>query len=205
MTETVTAQLLKSWHGGHEDGLDALLERHLPWIRIHVRRRLGPLLRRGAETSDYVQDAMIEFLRYGPRIVISDDDHFRALIVRIVENSLRNKYDWFTAQRRAIARERPIPSDTILRLDPPKDSVKTPSQSVQRHEDEAWVRLCMELIDPEDSEIIILRQWEHLSFVQIGEKLGISANTARMRHNRAVNRLAEQVGNLRRRNIDCLR
>ena len=162
--ERSTSQLLRRWHSGERAGLDGLLERHLPWVRNHVRGRLGPLLRRKAETMDYVQDAMVQFLRYGPSVLVAEDDHFRALLVRIVENSIRNKYDWFTARRRAVSREKPLPPDTVLSLDQPVDQVTRPSQDAANNENEAWVRLGLELIDPEDSEVVILRQWQDLSF-----------------------------------------
>lgn len=202
--KTATSQYLQQWQRGDQKGLDGLLERHLPWIQAHVRKRLGPLLRRKGDTSDYVQDAIIQFLKYGPRILISEDGHFRALLLRIVENSLRDKHDWFTARRRAVARERPLPTDTVLSLDPPQGSDKTPSQVAQEQEDEAWIRLGMELLDPEDREPLILRQWESLSFKEIGERLGISTDAAWMRHNRAVQRLAKKVGDLRRRGISSV-
>ena len=55
------------------------------------------------ESSDIVQDAALQFLKYGPRFILSDEEKFRALLVRIVENVLRDKHDWFSARRRAIA------------------------------------------------------------------------------------------------------
>jgi RNA polymerase sigma factor (sigma-70 family) len=144
---------------------------------------------------------MVQFLQYGPRIQISDDNHFRALLVRIVENALRDKYDWFTARRRAISKECPLPTDTVLCLDPPKPLIKTPSTDAHDHEREAWVRLGTELLDAEDREVLILRQWENLSYAEIGKRLDISADAARMRNNRAIARLGEIVGELRRGNI----
>jgi len=199
--ETETSRLLKKWHSGERAGLDGLLDRHLPWIRNHVRGRLGSLLRVKAETMDYVQDAMVQFLKYGPSILVAEDDHFRALFVRIVENSIRNQYDWFTAQRRAVSREKPLPPDTVLSIDRPVDRVVRPSQEAANNENEAWVRLGLELIDADDSKVLILRQWQDLSFAAIGERLDISAAAARMRHNRAVTRLAREVGKLRRGQI----
>jgi hypothetical protein len=79
--ESRTLGYLEQWKGGDPAGLDALLDRHLPWIRAHVRKRIGPLLRKKTESCDYLLDVIIEFLR--------------------------NKHDWFTARRRAISRERP--------------------------------------------------------------------------------------------------
>jgi RNA polymerase sigma factor (sigma-70 family) len=144
---------------------------------------------------------MVQFLQYGPRIQINDEDHFRALLVRIVENGLRDKNDWFKARRRAISQECPLPSDTILCLDNPRQRVKTPSAAAQDSEREAWVRLGMELLEPEEREVLVFRQWENLSFAKIGERLGITADAARMRNNRAISRLGEIVGELRRGNF----
>ena len=62
---TDTPDLLRRWHEGDEAALSRLLERELPWIRQLVHRRLGPLLRRSGETQDFVQEAMVEVLRYG--------------------------------------------------------------------------------------------------------------------------------------------
>jgi len=198
---TMTSQCLTRWNKGEEEGLETLLEHHLPWILNRVRKRLGPELRNMVESSDIVQDAAIQFFRYGPRIHISDENHFCALLARIIENVLRDKHKWFTARRREVARARPLPDDTVLHLDPPRASIQTPSQSLDRHEREAWVRLGMEILGPEDQEVLVLRQWEGLSFNEIGERLGISANAARMRSERAVTRLGRKIGALRRGKI----
>lgn len=188
---------LQQWHSGNRQGLEALIERHLSWIHAQVRKRMGPNLRKKAETCDYVQDAMIQFLQYGPRFIMSDDAAFRALMVQIVENTLRDKNDWFTACRRNIARERPLPPDTVLSLDPPEKQTGTPSRSAERHEREAWIRLGMEFLEPEDREVLVLRQWEKRSLAEIGEHFGTTQKAAWMRHNRALKRLGTIIWELR--------
>jgi RNA polymerase sigma factor (sigma-70 family) len=200
--KTDTSQYLTQWHAGHREGIDALLERHMPWIRDQVRLRMGPVLRRRGDTGDYVQDAMVEFLIYGPRFMLSDEGQFRALILKIVQNTLRNRVDRFTAKRRAVSRERPLPSDTILCLDSPHPSVKTPSQSAAGHEQEAWVRLGMEFVDDPTREVLVLRDWDRLTFGDIGRRLGISSEAARKRYHRAFTRLADKVLMLRRGELD---
>lgn len=196
--QAVTQQLLHQWNEGDEQSLNKLLDRHLGWIREYAHRRLGAFLRSKGETCDFVQDAMVEFLRYGPRIRITDENHFRALIMRIVENTVRGKHDFFMAQRRRISRQQPLPSDTVLSLDPPKVGVERPSQAALKNEQEAWVRLGLELIDPADSEIIVLHQWTGLPFAKIAEQLQITAEAATMRHSRAVSKLGRVVARLRR-------
>ena len=199
---TKTSLFLQQWHEGNQDGLNALLERHLPWIKGQVRKRLTPPLRNKAETVDYIQDVVVQFLHYAPKFTVSKDAQFRALLLRVVENTLMNKYEWYTARRRQMARERPLPSDTVLSLDPPERSFRTPSQSVARHEEEAWIRLAMEFLETDDREIIVLREWDKLPYAEIGARLDITANTARMRHDRAVIRLSEKVWDLRSGKLD---
>jgi RNA polymerase sigma-70 factor (ECF subfamily) len=193
-----TLQLLRRWHAGDEACLDALLRRHLPWIREQVKRRLGPVLRSKGETGDYVQDVVVEFLRHGARFTVADENHFRALLYRVVDFALSNKLDWFTARRRAIARERPLPSTTILALEPAGHSDRTPSKSVERRDREGWIRLGIEFLAPPDREVLVLRQWESLSMNEVAERLGIEAGAAQMRYVRALRRLAAKIGQLRR-------
>ena len=192
-----TMQLLVAWHGGDRSALETLIERDLDWITQHVRRRLGPLLRARGDTQDYVQDAMIEVLQYGPRFVSASKSRFRNIVARIIENMLRDKHDWYKAKRRALSNERPIPTDSVLNLDNPRHSVTRPSENAFRHERESYVRLALEFLDPEDRKVILLRQWEERSFPEIGEELGISPDSARMRFTRALPRLGQKLVELR--------
>lgn len=198
---TETAKSLKLWHEGDRKGLEILIKRHLPWIRNQVHRRVGPLLRKRGETGDYVQEAMVQVLQYGPRFVISEEEQFRALLLRIVENTLKKQHRRFKARRRDAARERSLPSESMLVLDAPGISGQTPSQVADQHEREAWIHLGMELLDPDDREIIELRQWEGLPFAEIGERLGISEGSAQVKHTRSFKRLVNTVRALRNRNV----
>ena len=196
-----TVQLLLRWHEGDRQALNALLERDLPWIESHVRSRLGPLLRAKADTHDLVQEAVLEFLRYGPRFLIEDKNHFRALLVRIVENVIRAQHDRFTAAKRSLHRERPLASDSVLRLDPAANGARRPSEAAEAEEWQALVRLSLELLDAGERDIILLRDWDGLSFEEIGTRLGIAADAARMRYHRAVSRLSSSVLRVRQGRI----
>lgn len=188
----------------HSDGQDMepLIERHLQWLQEFAHRKLSPLLRTKAETGDIVQDALIQFLKYGPRIRVNSDGQLRALLGRIVENVIRDKYDWFTARRRALAKERPLPPDTLLNLSSQNKEVETPSQLVHKNEQEAWVRLGLELLDPDDRRALILRDWDRLPYIEIGKRLGVSEHTARRRYMKSLTLLMEVVQSLRTGQID---
>ncbi|MCA8965301.1 MAG: sigma-70 family RNA polymerase sigma factor [Planctomycetes bacterium] len=191
-----TVILLRQWHAGDRQALEHLVARELPWIRNYVHGRLGQLLRARGDTEDYVQEAMLRVLCYGPRFATGSRRAFRRLLGRIVENSLRDQADWHGAERRALAKERPVPSDSVLHLDRPQESVTRPSEALARKEQEAWVALALELLDPDDRQVIRLRQWEGLPFADVAARLGLPEDTARMRFRRALPRLARKLEQL---------
>jgi len=193
---------LPNWRERSPENVEDILQRHLPWVQAYVHRRLGNFRRSKADTGDIVQDAMVQFLKYGPRIRLASDQQFRNLLGRIVENVVCDNYDWFTAQRRALAKESPLPRDTLLILDPPVNRVDSPSKIVSNHEEAAWIRLGLELLDPAFRQVIVLRRWEDLSFAQIAERLGTSKSTARRKYLHSVNRLIEVVDALKNGRID---
>lgn len=193
-----TRVLLQRWHAGDRAAIDVLVARDLGWIREFVRGRLGPLLRARGETMDYVQDAIVDVLRYVPPFVTSDRARFRALLARILENHLRDAHDHHAAARRAPERERPLPSESVLDLDGGRRPATAPGSAAERSEERAWVRLALELLEPEDREVILLRQWHELEFGAIAQRLGVSEDGARMRFHRALPRLAQKLERLRR-------
>lgn len=190
-------ELLQRWHAGDAAAVSALIESQLPWLKDHVERRLGAFLRGRAEATDYLHDALLDFLCYGPRFQVRDEAQLRALLARVIENTLRDKNDWFRAKRRNLAQLVQVPADSVLDLQSGVAVSSTPSRQVGREEGRAWVRLALELLDPEDRKIILGRDYEGRSFVEIGAELGLTADAVRMRWTRAVGRLAQTMVQLR--------
>jgi RNA polymerase sigma factor (sigma-70 family) len=191
-----TTELLTQWHAGDERALAQLVQEHMPWLQAHVQRRLGAFLRTRGDASDYLQDAILDFLRFGPRFQVRDGAHFRGLLARIVENTLRDRNDWFRAKRRNLGTQVPIPTDSVLALDPAMQRSTTPSRDASKAEVREWVRLALELLEAEDRRVILAHEYEDRSFVQIGDELGMTANAVRMRWVRAVARLANVMREL---------
>jgi RNA polymerase sigma factor (sigma-70 family) len=192
-----TRDLLERWRGGDVSALGALLDRDLDWIAGYVRRHLGEGLRHGAETDDFVQEAAVAILKYGPRFVIDSRAHFRGLLAKITLNVLRSKHREVYALKRTPDREKPIGSGTVLQLDAPQQAVTQPDARVAENEEREWIRLGLLLLDAADQEILGWH-WDGLEDAAIGERLGVPANTARMRRSRATGRLTRVVIQLKR-------
>jgi len=187
-----TIELLRRWHGGDRAALELLLREELPWLEARIRKRLGPLLRSREETCDFLQESLVELLSYGPRFLLRNRIHFRALLSRIAENVLRGRHDRYTALRRQIHRERPLSSDTVVDLDLPA-AVTDPGDRAMANENEARLRLTLEILPHEEREVLLLRQWDGLSFEKLGERLGTTPDAARMRYHRALSRLGKTL------------
>lgn len=195
--EDATLHLLERWHGGDRKALDELVQRDLPFLKMRLRERLGQALLARADFDDYLQDAVVEILSYAPRFLVAGAAAFRRLLAQIIENMLRDKLDFWARQRRALAKEGPLPDTTML-LDARARTVTTPSKAAVRNEEQAFLRLALDLLAPDDRAVLVLREFEKLSFAAIGEKLGLLENTARMRFGRALGKLAHEIDGLRR-------
>lgn len=182
-------------------GIDEVLERHIPGIQAYVRKALGGQLREKVESMDVVQDAVCEFLRYGPKFHLEDEDALRALLCRIALNVIRGKHAYFAAARRKMAREQPLPSDSVIPLDAGGPSPESAAEKVTQ---EAWVRMGIELLGPEDREVILLREYEGLPFPAMAEVLGVSEEVAKKRFQRALPKLGTIVVQLQRGKLQSL-
>ena len=195
--DSITRQILLL-HGGDAGALQRLVADHLPWIEARVRQRLSASLRQEGDTQDFVQETLLEVLRDGPRFAIDSPAAFRALLARIVENTLIDRERYMHRAQRDRRLQQALPTDSVLLLDGPARSVTAPSTHAERAEQRAWLRLALELLEPDDRESIRLRDGEDVSFVEAGQRLGISEEAARKRYNRALPKLAQKLELLRR-------
>ncbi len=193
-----TVEKLRRWHQGDPAALEALIQEHLGWLLAEVRRRISPRLRRKVESQDIVQDAMVRLLRYGPRFVPANKGQFRALLARIVLNTILDGRAFHENPKRDMDREQPVPSRTVLILGAAGRALTKPDEAAERDEIGEWLRLGLEFLDPDDRKVIHLRQWEGLEFGDVAERLGLAtADAARMRFQRALPRLAQKVQELK--------
>jgi len=196
---TQTRDLLRRWHEGDQNALGELVAMDAQWIQEHVHRRLGPLLRRRADTQDIVQHTLVEVLKTGPRFVVDDRDHLRALLARMVENALRYHARHDQQQKRDVRREVPaeVPgaSQSVLYLQPTANG-PGPATQAAAAETRDWLRLALELLEPDDRDVIVWREYDELPFAEIAARQGIPEVNARMRFQRALPKLGKKLQQL---------
>jgi RNA polymerase sigma-70 factor (ECF subfamily) len=186
-----TQDLLTRVRAGDRQALDALFALHRPYLQQVVGLRLDPRLRPRVDPSDVVQETQLEAVRRLGDYLAKDPMPFRLWLRQIAHDrllKLRRRH--LTAARRAAGREVPLPDRSSMQLarqllagDP------TASQQVNQQELARRLRQALaQLADP-DREILLLRNFEGLSYDEAGYVLGIETAAARQRHGRALVRL----------------
>ena len=141
---------------------------------------------------------MLDFLEYSPRFRVANEAQFRSLLARVVESAIRDKNDyWFRTRRRALSQECPVSSDTVIDLAPGGRTLTPPDERTAQNEMDALLRLAVEMLDPDDRRVVVLRHWDDADFAVIAAEIGVTPDGARKRYERALPKLANLLKGLK--------
>jgi len=184
-------RLLQQVRTGDPRALECLLSMHRAYLRQLVELRLDPRLRARVDPSDVVQEAQLEAVRRLPEYLRDPALPFRLWLRRLAQDRLGMLWRFhFKAARRSVSREIVCPEETSLRLMEQLASTgSTPSQELSREEQARRVREAVAALSESDREILLLRNFEGLSFEEVSCLLDIEGAAARRRHGRALIRL----------------
>ena len=161
--------------------------------RVHwiVRFRMGGEIRSKLDSMDVVQDAFVLALQDLGDFTYQDEGDFLRWMSKIVENRIRDNMKKLHAEKRSIRKEVPLRN----RLSTTKRTSEgaagpiattTPSVIISQREDLDKLDKAIDKLRPEYREAIILRKIEGLSYREIGDRLGKSANAVGMLCSRAM-------------------
>lgn len=155
-------------------------------LRRRARTRLRQYGLTGqAESMDICNDVMADLARRDENREVTADDAL-AYVLRAIDNQVLDTFRTLARQCRDFRRNAGTPVDDI-RLEQPQS---TPSQVALRREVIEKIR---SMLSPEDA-VAIDMMLENRSWEEIGQRLGIKADTARMRVRRALERVRSEIG-----------
>lgn len=193
-----TQVLIAHAQDGCNDALNELCSRYLPRILYSVRARLGVKLRGKLQSMDVVQEAMLDIVKGIDRFEFQSDGAFLHYVNKIIENNIRDAAGHFAAKKREIARERSINRSSSgehsnLQLQDYREP-DTPSQQIINLEDYDRLERALDELQelyPDYHEITIQTKLERRTYVEIGQELGKSPDSIRMKARRAERQLAK--------------
>jgi RNA polymerase sigma factor (sigma-70 family) len=178
-----TSDLLDRARAGDQHALNQLLERHVPTLKRWASGRLPRWARDLADTSDLIQETIIETLKHLDKFENRGDGALQAYLRQAVINRIRNEL------RRIATRGASATLDTGLPDEGTSPLEAAIGQETLDHYDAALQRL-----KAEEREAIVSRVEFGLSYAEIAKLLDKpSANAARMTVVRAIVRLAEEM------------
>ncbi len=197
-----TTMLLERARDRDAAALDELVKRLQPKIERWIRRERGDAIRQRFETMDLSQDVAMELIQFIPRLAVRNARVLDRVLYRMIRNTICDTSDRLSALRRRLTRERPLPSDTMLALDPPARKVPSPPQIADQNEQEAWKRVALALLPPADQELLLRRIEYREPWIDIGRSHDISADAARKKFSRVMARLVSIVSQLKRGGLE---
>ena len=179
----LTADLLDRARAGDEAALNELFERHLPTLRRWAHGRLPRWARDIADTTDLVQETILETLKRLDRFENRGDGALQAYLRQAVMNRIRNEL------RKVAIRGASQTLDSAV-----QDEGTSPLDAAIAHEVMDRYDAALQRLKPEEREAVISRVEFDLSYGELAEVLGKpSPNAARMAVVRALVRLAEEM------------
>jgi RNA polymerase sigma-70 factor, ECF subfamily len=162
-------ELMLAYRGGEHAAFDALFERYRDPIWRFFRRRIPDLQRAEELTQDTFLAVVRGARRYEPRST------FRSYLFGIAFNVL-------STSRRENRREAMAPLDDVNPVAPGCDATAV-----------LWVRRALAELDERDRDVLMLREYDQLSYDEIAQLTGVVVGTVRSRLFRARLALKEKL------------
>jgi RNA polymerase sigma-70 factor (ECF subfamily) len=186
-----TQQLVILAKEGDKTALEKLCRVYGERVHWIVRFRMGREIRSKLDSMDLVQDAFVSALEDLGDSTYKDEGDFLRWLSGIVENRIRDNIKKLHADKRNIRKEVPLRyqvpiTEKSLAGAPGPVATTTPSVIVSKGEDLDKLDKAIGKLTPEYQEVIILKKIEGLSYKEIGNKLGKSADAVGMLVSRAM-------------------
>ncbi len=195
-----TTELIAEAKAGDHSAVNLLMDRHRGSLNQLVRMRLDRKIQNRIDVSDVVQDVLVEANRRLPRYLESPAMPFHLWLRQIAKDRIIDAH-----RRHRVSAKRSV--DREQRMTAPKgydqssihlaailgDGRLTPAAAAIQKEMARKVESAISLLNEKESEIIIMRHYEHLTNQEISQVLDLTEPAASMRYLRAIRKLREVI------------
>ena len=181
---------------GSREAIGRLIDSCRAYLLLVANTELDATLRAKVAASDLVQETLLAAHAEFSRFRGQSEPELLSWLRRMLLNDLtdlRRKYE--QSGKRAIAREERLAGDS--RTDRPKidvaDDGLTPRTDSIAREEAAALQKALARLPDDYRQAVMLRNWERLSFVEIGKQMNRSPEAVRKLWTRAIERLQDEL------------
>ena len=178
---------------GDDSAMGQLFQQYRHYLLLIANREVNPAVRNKVAPSDIVQESLMTAHQIFEQFEGGSEGELQAWLRQILINDAYEAGRKYRAQKRAVDRERPIAFTSSLNR-AITDRANTPGTDALAVEEAKRLELAMEQLNEEHREVLILRNWQDLSFAEIGEKMERSPDAVRKLWSRAVLNLQRILG-----------
>lgn len=157
-------------------------------LLVLIQSRMGPDLLRRSTPEDVLQDALMNAWRDRAKVEWRGVRPFRAWLLTVIDNRLRDLADYEHAQKRGGGRS-PISIDAPSRGNASSDGQRpqwlvattTPSRMAVMREQAVAIRTALESLHPDVRDVVRLRVVEQRTLEQVADQLGMHISAVRRR------------------------
>ena len=175
---------------------EALLSDCRDYLSMLADKSFDPRLRGKCAPSDIVQNTMVNATTGFGQFRGDNTAALRAWLREILRNEMAMTHRrYLQTSKRDVRRELVSPTDSqYFRQNAGiKDRMPTPSTEAVLQEDAAELRAALLRLSEDHRSVLIMRNWERMTFAQIGQRMQRSENAAKKLWARALTQLESEL------------
>jgi RNA polymerase sigma-70 factor (ECF subfamily) len=197
-TENRPDLLLQRARAGEAEAIEQLLQQYGNYLQLLARTQIGSVLNGILNPSDLVQETMLEASQAFKEFRGETERELMAWLRKILVNTLVDYARHHHAQSRDLHRLQSLNAmldhSSMAMEQVLAEEIPSPSQQASRREQAVIVADALAALPDDYREVVILRQFQQLKFLEIGTRMGRSAGAARVLWVRALERLRSILG-----------
>jgi RNA polymerase sigma-70 factor (ECF subfamily) len=183
------AATLQAARAGNERALGELIGRCRDYLLLIANADLDGGLQAKFDASDFVQQTLMAAHEHFGQFRGQTNEEFKGWLRQILVNDVnRVRRQFYVAQQREVGREHRI-DDSQVQQPPLFDGQYTPGTDAVAREQARVLESAMAQLSDDYQRVIRLREWDELTFPEIGQQMNLSEDAARKLWRRAIVKL----------------
>jgi RNA polymerase sigma-70 factor (subfamily 1) len=191
----VNTLLIAEARAGSNAALGQLLQIYRPLLLDLARAAIPTDLAGKASPSDIFQNTCLDAVQSIYQLRGQSEGELRAWLCALLARNIDDTARRFRSKKREVRRERPLDGrDSKAQQLRIASQIVSPEEDATSREEIEHVQQAIARLKPKHRQLIEMRSHARLSFVQMAEQLGTTADAIRMRWNRSIKHLAKELG-----------